>query len=129
MSEATFKQHLGELQAVLGDLKGDIETGNVNKINDWYDQVLDVILNFEDTTEDVMESSEPITEQTDDSEEDETENEELEYEDLEDEEDEEEDEEDDVEDDVEDIEDKKEINLVATSGNVKTITINIGLKQ
>ena len=126
MSEATFKQHLSELETVLGNLKGHIETGAVNKINDWYDQVLDVILNFEDTTEDVIdarngydaeslededvvESTESIT---DDSEEEEIEAQDLEYEDE----------------DEEDVEDEEEISLETTSDSTKTITININLK-
>ena len=48
MSEATFKKHLAELEAVLNLLQGDIESGPDDVVQDWYDQTLDVIYNYED---------------------------------------------------------------------------------
>jgi len=48
MSEATFKKHLAELEAVLNLLQGDIESGPDGVVQDWYDQTLDVIYNYED---------------------------------------------------------------------------------
>lgn len=136
MSEATFRQHLNELKSVLGNLTGDIETGALGKINDWYDQVLDVILDFEDTAEDiidtrngydgeslddedVVEDEDSASEETDEDSEEETEIEDEEAdENMEVDEDE----------DGEDEEDEEEIFLEATADVTKTITITINPK-
>lgn len=48
MSEATFKKHLAELEIALNLLQGDIESGPDDVVQDWYDQTLDVIYNYED---------------------------------------------------------------------------------
>ena len=48
MSEASFKKHLAELETVLNQLLGDIESGPDGVVQDWYDQTLDVIYNYED---------------------------------------------------------------------------------
>lgn len=53
-NEAMFKQDLNELRSALEALQGDIETGPVDKINDWYDQVLELLFTFEDDAEDVI---------------------------------------------------------------------------
>ena len=48
MSEASFKKHLAELETVLNQLLGDIESGPDDMVQDWYNQTLDVIYNYED---------------------------------------------------------------------------------
>lgn len=56
MSEATFKAHLNDLINIFGLLQTDFETGPKGALGDWYDQMLDVIYDSEDTIENVINS-------------------------------------------------------------------------
>jgi hypothetical protein len=48
MSESSFKKHLQDLEEVLKELLGDIESGPDDKVQQWYDETLDVIYVYED---------------------------------------------------------------------------------
>jgi hypothetical protein len=48
MDENTFKKHLNDLKSILNLLQGDIESGPDDIVQDWYDETLDVIYNYED---------------------------------------------------------------------------------
>lgn len=48
MNEKTFRKHLSELISTLNLLQGDIEAGSDDVVQDWYDETLDAIYNYED---------------------------------------------------------------------------------
>lgn len=129
-NEATFRQHLRELENVLGLLQGDIETGPADKINSWYDDTLEDIFNYEDAVEDIVNprqnydedsiDDEDVVENTESDEEEEVVAEELDSEDSK---------------SVTEIDlnsedtNNDDIKLNKTKKDNKTITININLKS
>ncbi len=130
MSEASFKKHLAELETILNQLIGDIESGPDDVVQDWYNQTLDVIYNYEDEVdsnlyvrlgmdEDSIEDGQVLEdEEVGDSEEQETEEYQEEIVDNSDELDETEE---------DDDTDSSEVSQNEDIENTKTITININL--